>query len=336
MRRPVTWLLLLLFAVAELYPVRANTRPAAAVSQWVTVSAEAGGLLSRDGRYYLVTPSTIQELRPGAETVRAVSAATVSWMDVPEPSGQGVWRVALGPRHRPLAGVGGPVFISPDGHSVLWLDPGTGTLYFSKSPLDRLGPGPGGIQSVASVRWDPDGVAAAIRGVGAQGAGIYLWKPGGLTVPAYVPGGGTAISDFTLGRQGALLVATAGGGVVWPGREPVSLPAFSTLALAHDHAALLGLTPERVVLWHRGVVFSGPRPDLKWEGAVRFSADGNRAAVLARSSLGTPYLLVYAKTGAAKIPVPFGSGQLIGFAGNQWVLMTVAGAGHHGVYAYHL
>lgn len=335
-KRPVSLLLLLVFAAIQIYFAKVPLSHQVQGSTWIEVSTAAGGLVQRQGQYYLVTPNDLYHLSANQVHITAAKS-TLNWVDVPEPSGVGVWKLALGPGALPLVGVGGPVYPSPDGQSVLWLDAATHLGYVSVSGQDGLSQISQRMGSISQVLWAPDSQAVGLAGQGPDGMGAYVWDRDGNLTPMALPSPGLSVTGLGFAEGNKMLVALSNGHVLYQGHGVVSLPQLSPLYLAKNHADILGTTANRVIFWQNGDKLQYARPDLKWVGRPAFSADGKRAATLSRSMGGNWQLLIYGPRQHLDISLPFNKDaqyHLLGFLGNHWILVTVPSGPHQGTYAW--
>ncbi|NMP23847.1 hypothetical protein [Sulfobacillus harzensis] len=336
MKRPVSLLLLFVFAAIQIYFARVPLSHQVQGSSWIEVSRQAGGLVERQGRYYLVTPTDAFHLSANQAHITATKDR-LSWVDVPEPSGAGVWKLAVGPSSLPLVGVGAPVYPAPDGQSVLWIDGSTRIGYLSMNGEDGMRPISSKMGSIQSAVWAPDSQALGVAGQGPQGFGAYIWDRDGNLTPMALPSPGIGIAALGFSQDDRLLVGLKNGKVLYQGRGVVSLPPLSPLALAKNHADILGETANNVIFWQNGTASRYPRPDLKWVGRVAFSADGHTAATLSQSVSGGWHLLIYGSKQHLEISLPFAKDaeyHLVGFLGSHWILVTVPSGPHHGTYAW--
>lgn len=336
MKRPVSLALLLVFAAIQIYFAKVPLSHQVQGSTWIEVSRSAGGLVQRQGQYYLVTPTHSYKLSANQAHITATQAA-LNWVDVPEPSGAGVWKLAVGPASLPLVGIGGPVYPAPDGQSVLWVDPSTHIGYVSTSGQDGLNALSSQMGSLSQAVWAPDSQAIGLAGQGPNGYGAYVWdRDGNLTAMA-VPSSSSQITALGFSQNNMLLVALSNGRVLYQNHGMVALPALSPLYLAKTHADILGTTANRVIFWQSGQSSQYARPDLKWVGRAAFSTDGTKAATLSRSVAGKWELLIYGRQQHLDISLPFNQGadyHLLGFLGSHWVLVTVPSGVHCGTYAW--
>lgn len=336
MKRPVSLLLLLVFAAVQIYFAKVPLSHQVQGSSWIEVSPHAGGVVERQNQYYLVTPKMAYRLSANSVHITA-KATSMNWMDVPEPSGQGVWHLALGPADLPLLGIGGPVYPAPDGQSVLWVDPSTHLVYRGGLGNDSLNRWSERLGSVTKILWAPDSQAVAVAGQGPNGYGVYAWDRDNNVSPVAIPNQALTVTGLGFSRRETVLASFSNGQVLWQGHGVVKLPPLNPVALAPTHAELIGMTANHVILWRAGKRREYSRPDLKWTGKPRFSADGQYTATLARTMGGDPRLLIYSSHHQWDISLPFGGHthfQLLGFMGNHWALVTVPDGPHQGTYAW--
>lgn len=335
MKRPVTLLFLLVFAAVQIYFAKIPLSHQVQGSSWIEVSSEAGGMVERQGQYYLVTPASTYHLTANQVHITA-DKKPINWVDVPEPSGTGVWKLAVGPASLPMVGLGGPVYPAPDGQSVIWVDPATHLGYVSvngASGLRRLSPKMG---SLSQVLWAPDSQAVGLAGQGPQGSGAYVWDRDGNLSALALPSAGLSVTGLGFSQKNVLLAKMSNGRVLMQGHGIVPLPAMHPLYLAKNHADMLGETANRVIFWRNGKTLRVDRPDLKWVGRAAFSEDGKRAAILSKTMGGEWRLLTYGDGGHLEISLPYAHApyHLLGFLGSHWILVTVPSGDHAGTYAW--
>ncbi|PSR22256.1 MAG: hypothetical protein C7B45_07755 [Sulfobacillus acidophilus] len=336
MKRPVSLLLLLVFTAIQIYFAQVPVSHQVESSTWIEVSPHAGGLVERQQHYYLITVNATYRLQANQVHITA-QKHRLTWVDVPEPSGMGVWKLAVGPSAIPLVGLGGPVYPAPNGQSVLWVDPRTRLAYLSQptvSGLRRLSPELG---SVTGALWAPDSQALGLVGQGPQGTGAYLWDRDGNLSAVALPSGQLRIAALGFARNNVLLAALNNGRVLYQGKGLVPLPALSPIYLDKGHADILGETANDVIFWTAGRRLTFLRPDLKWMGQAVFSRNGQIAAVLSQTIGGQWRLLTYTTHQHLEISMPFAKDtryRLLGFLGDHWILVTVPDGPHMGTYAW--
>ncbi len=337
MKRPFSMFFLLMFAILQIYLVKSPSSRQVQTTSWLTVSAKAGGLVGRNGTYYLVTPhESMKVVANGAHI--AVHAGPLNWVDVPEPSGAGVWHVAMNAARIPLVGIAGAVYLAPNGTKALWVDTGTRQLYFSQPPLAAMQPVQESLGDVRKVVWAPDGDSAAILGRAGSGTGIYLWAHGHTLQSVLILQKGLQVTNFGVTRTQSVVAALADGKVWWQGHGVAALPAMRQLRVSSQHAAALGMSSSRVLFWESGHTRRYPIPShVKWVGVPRFSQDGQFAAILSQSSQGIWHLLMYGERRSLDVRMPFDGAleyHLLGFVGEHWILVTVPSGPHQGTYAW--
>lgn len=336
MKRPVSLLLLLVFAAIQIYFAKVPLSHQVQGSSWLEVSTAAGGMVERQGDYYLVTPTHSYHLIANQVHITA-QRQVLNWIDVPEPSGAGIWKLAVGPADLPLVGIGGPVYPAPNGQSVVWIDPATHLGYLSTSGADGLNSLSNRLGSLSQILWAPDSQAIGLVGQGPQGSGAYvLDRDQNLTALA-LPSAGLAVTGLGFSQKNKLLVSFSNGQVLYQGRGLIQLPSLSPIYLAKTHADILGETANRVIFWQNGDTLQYARPDIKWIGRPAFSSNGKSAAVLGRTMGGGWDLLTYGETRRLDISLPFSSQaqyHLLGFLGSHWILVTVPSGPHEGTYAW--
>lgn len=338
MKRPVSVFLLLMFAVLQIYIAKVPASHQVQTSSWLTVSASPGGLAEQNGQFYLVTPQTSMKLTATGIHIAAGPPQTLSWEDVPEPSGAGVWRVAMTSGRRALLGIGGAMYPAPNGSSALWIDSGTQRLYFTQPVISPMRTVSGTLRKTDQVVWAADAESAAVLSQGAGGWGIYMWNRDNRLSPAIIPQSAQDIVNFGVTRDQTVVAALADGSVLWQGHGLVPLPHLSQVRVSRHHATALGLSSTHVVLWHSGHTSQYPLPShVKWVGLPRFSSQGDMAATLGQTNQGIWHLMLYGRHRALDIRMPFENAaeyHLLGFVGEHWVLVTVPGGPHMGTYAW--
>ncbi len=337
MKRPLTLFLLFVFAAAQIYFAKLPVSHQVQGSTWIQVSAVPGGLVERNQDYYLVGTTEALVLHANGVHITA-TPNTLTWMDVPEPSGQNVWHLAVGgPSAIPLVGVGGQIYPAPDGQSVVWIDGLTKKAYVSNPVASALTPIQPNVRQVERAVWASDSHALAILGKGPEGPGVYVWDGDHQLQAAILPGKAATVTGFGITQNETIIAALSSGRVVMQGTGLVSqIPQLTPIAVARHQDTVLGMTANQVILWHAGNVSRTRRPDLVWSGVPRFSKNGQFAAVLAHNRNGAEQLLLYGphQHWSISVPYPNTAYHLIGFIGDHWVLVTVASGPHHGTYAW--
>ncbi|AEJ41724.1 hypothetical protein TPY_3572 [Sulfobacillus acidophilus TPY] len=335
MKKPVSALMLLLFLVLQIILTKLPTSHQVQGTSWMTVTTEPGVLLQRPGQWYLVSPQQVYTLHATGVQITA-SGAPVHWMEVPEPSGQGIWRLALSPANVPLVGMGG-IYPAPTGNQVLWLDPGSRMLYQSQPGSTAMSVLSPQLSAVQRVLWSPDGQAVAVYGTGPQGTGVYLWDRDQNILPVALPNQSATVTGLGFSRQQTVLAAFSNGQVIWQGHGVLPLPTLSSITLDSRRAELVGLTATQVIWWRPGKTEAFSRQDLKWNGPARFAANGQSFAVVGQTMNGNWHLVVYHHHHALQISLPYpesGPYYLDGFLGNHWILVTIPDGAHRGTYAW--
>lgn len=336
MKRPLTLFLLFVFAAAQIYFAKQPVSHQVQGSTWIQVSTVPGGLVERDQAYYLVGTTEALTLHANGVHITATRNA-LTWMDVPEPSGQNIWHLASGPNGMPMVGVGGQIYPAPDGQSVVWIDSLTKKAYVSNPAASALTPIQPNFGQVERAVWASDSHALAILGQGPEGLGVYVWDGDHQIQAAILPGATTSVTGFGITQNESIIAALSSGRVVMQGSGLVSqIPRLHPLAVARHQDTVLGMTTHHVILWHAGHVSRTSRPGIAWSGVPRFSKNGQYAAVLARNPAGAEQLLLYGfhQHWSISVPYPNTAYHLIGFVGDHWVLVTVASGPHHGTYAW--
>lgn len=337
MKRPLTLLLLFVFAAAQIYFAKQPVSHQVQGSTWMEVSTTPGGLVERDQTYYLVGTRQAYVLQANGVHITA-SPQSLTWLDVPEPSGQNVWHLAVsGAAGIPLVGVGGQIYPAPNGQSVVWIDGSTDQAYVSNPVASAVTPIQPPFGRVQKALWASDSHALALLGRGPEGQGLYIWDGDHRLQAAILPSGATSITGFGIAQNESVIAGLSSGRVVLQGTGLISqIPPLSPMAVARHHETVFGMTANQVILWHRGHEARTSRPDLAWSGVPRFSKNGQYAAVLAHNMAGQEQLLLYGLHQHWNISLPYAktSYHLIGFVGDHWVLVTVAEGTHQGTYAW--
>lgn len=336
MRRPITLGLLMVFLAVQLYFAKQPIAHQVGGNTWIEVAATPGALVSRAGRYYLVGRNRYYRLTATSTHINA-TPAPLSWEEVMQPSGKGVWQVAATSSGVALMGTGGPVYPSPQGNAVLWQDPGSGTLYLSRGGQISLTPMTLPISNVKQVLWAPDGNATALLGKGSRGTGLYTLDGDGNLLPSIIPHTGT-IETFGFTRKETLLAEMNNGQFVWQGHTAaLEIPALQNVTIANGQAALWGTTADSTVLWVNGQTHIRPLPAVHWQGKARFSPDGTEMAQLGTDDNGKTVCYLDGEHSQMTINLPFPAKtqvHLLGFMGSHWVLVTAVSGSHSGTYAW--
>jgi hypothetical protein len=247
MRRPITAWLLLLFLAAQLYGLSGRLVPTTAPEPYQKVTNVPTGLVHTDGQTYLIGESGAWTLTAAGGRVSLVPV-NARWVDVPQPSGQGIWRVLATPSGIPLVGLGGPLYPEPTGQHTLWIDPGNHLAYISNGVTDLTAIG--GL-TVQQARWARQGGRAALYADGPDGVGIYLWVEG--ATPSLVMATGaepvTSLGIDTAGRA----VAALANGQVWQQGHTTPVWTGQKAYVASDGVVLGFLADGRAVWWRAGL-----------------------------------------------------------------------------------
>jgi hypothetical protein len=337
MRRPVSLLLLFAFVLTQLYVAKVPEAHQVQTTGWLAVTRQPGGLVCRNGNYYLVTPDAAIQLRSTGIGISS-HERPLNWVDVPEPSGAGVWQVALTTGNIPLLGIGGPVYPSPNADSALWIDPGNRQLYFSQPALSDRHSLSTNLTQVKKIVWAQDAESAAILGQGEQGWGIYVWTRANHIDPAFIPSRGQQIDNFGIIRNQTVTTALKNGQLMVQGRGRIRLPRLDQLRVSSHYFAALGRNSNQAFFWSGGKVHHYPvSSHLKWVGVPRFSKGGTISATLAQNLQGTWSLLMYGNRQFLEVRMPFSQVSeyhLLGFMGDHWILVTIPEGSHRGTYAW--
>jgi hypothetical protein len=245
MRRPWTWLLLLAFLTAQIYGLhRVVARHPRAVPI-AKITNLAGGLLTRGGQTYLVSPAGVYALSGPSAHIR-LSAAAATWEDLPQPSGAGMWRILVGTGGRVLMGLHGLVYGSPVGSQAVLVDPGTRIPLVAatlKSPPAVLSN-----YTVDRIVWSTVSPLAVFLGTGPRGTGFYSVSDTG-TVSYLYPVTSAAIATF--GDDGTNLSAvTTSGAIIY--REQVLQAMPEAPAWTMPDGTILGWTKNEAIWWRDG------------------------------------------------------------------------------------
>ncbi|PSR24262.1 MAG: hypothetical protein C7B47_15155 [Sulfobacillus thermosulfidooxidans] len=338
MKRPVSLFLLFAFLVIQLYVAKIPEAHQVQTTSWLAVSSEPGGLVSRNGDYYLVTPSSSFQLQSNGISITS-RASGLNWVEVPEPSGAGIWRMALTAQGVPLVGIGGAIYPAPNATGTLWIDSGDHRLYYSQPPLSGMQSVGTTLSHVKKVVWAPDAQSAAVLAQGPEGWGIYVWTHANQTYPALIlRGGQQQIANYGILRNQTVIAALKNGHILQQGHGLVSIPPMEQVRVSRQYASALGHTATQAIFWSNGKWNAYPLPkQLKWVGVPRFSKNGTMAATLAQNLQGTWHLLLYGHHYTLDVHMPFtdvSEYHLLGFMGDHWILITVPEGPHRGTYAW--
>lgn len=320
MRRPVTSLLLLVFLVASLYvarPVRAPaTLPAVAPVQKVLPVPTV--VVARPSGPYLVGERQAWQAE-GAGGL-GLKPTALHWLDIPEPSGAGVWRLAELPNGHTLLGRGGPVYPRPRRAEALLLDPGTRHLYEMTGSTVRGTAPPTAVAptvQVAGVRWAATGQFAVLVGAGPNGVGLYRWSPHGGTTWL-----GAAPSVAQLAALAEPVVVTTTGNIWWFGHGRYALNL--TGAAVSAGGTVLGFAGGDAVWWA-----AGHTADIKVPGlplaTPQFAPSGRAAAYVAQVGRATEVIVVSGRGVVASRVLPGGHAVATGWIGRRVAVAVLAG-----------
>ena len=325
MRRPVTSLLLLLFLVASLYVARPVRAPVSSpASPPVTRGLPAPtAVVTRAGASYLVAERQAWQVSHAGAGLRPV---TLQWIDIPEPSGAGIWQVAGLTDGQALFGLGGPVYPSPARPDTLLLDPGSQQLY-EVTPKTAGGSAPpvavAPAVRVSAVRWAPSGRWAVLAGAGPDGVGVYQWFSRGGIVWLGAVAGATQLAALP-----DPVVATDAGAIWWRGHGSYDLHLASVAVSAAG--TVLGFSAGQAVWWSAGHVQHLPVPGLPL-AAPRFSPSGQSAAYVAQVGRASELIVVSGRGVVALRVLPEGSAVASGWIGRRVVVAVLSGP-HIGTY----
>lgn len=333
MKGKATLFFLMLFAALQIYFAREPVVHQVVGSTWTAVSRHPGRLVEREQQYYLIEPRQVYHVRANSVHL-GLRSIPVTWEDVPQPTGQGIWKVAYTLSGIPLFGTGGRVYPSSAGSAVIWQAGGQGELYESArlgAPVHAFA---SGLSNVRRVLWAPDGAAVAIQAMGSKGPGIYVLD-GDRNATPIIPE--SAILDFGFTDREAVLAALDHGAILWQGHAAVRLPRLDPIYVDNGLASVWGVHDHQSVLWLDSATRQRPSPDQRFFGAAQFSSSGAEVAVLAdqgsRSDLyldGTKHQL------SVRLPydLPITDYHLAGFVGNHWVLVSITHGIHQGTFGW--
>lgn len=316
MRRPVTSVLLLLFLVATLYVARPVRPPAAvpAVAPVQKVLAVPTVVVAAPRDTYLVGER--QAWRAGGAHGADLTPTVLHWIDIPEPSGAGVWRLAELESGHTLFGLGGPVYPRPTQRETLLLDPGTRHLYeMAGAAAPPLAVAPE--VQVSGVRWAASGQFAVLVGAGPDGVGLYRWSPGGGTTWL-----GAAPSVAKVAALADPVVVTPAGDIWWfgHGRYPLHL----TRATVSARGTVLGFVGGHAVWWAAGHSADVKVPGLP-SATPQFARNGRAAAYVAQVGRTTELIVVSARGVVASRVLPRGHALATGWLGRRVAVAVLSG-----------
>ena len=334
MKRKTSLVFLTIFAASQIYFARHPITHQVAGSSWLEVTRSLGTLVGRPGRVYLVTPRRLFRLQVNSVHIGAVRE-TLTWAEIPQPGGRGVWRAAYTHRGLALVGSGGPVYPSPDGRRVVWQDPATGKLYQSDglgAALSRLAPN---LRQISRVLWAPDGDAVAIAGAGPRGHGIYVVDGDRNITPGVMA---PSIVAFGFSREETILAALRQGTFLWQGHPAPQIAGLRPVFIENGKAAVWGVHANHTVFWQDSTVYERPKPGVRFVGRADFSPSGDEVAILAEepSQQTDLYLDGMVHQWSVRLPfaLPLKDYRLLGFVGNHWVLISIVHGPHTGTYSW--
>lgn len=319
MRRPVTALLLLVFLAVQIYLARPSAPPAVSSPGLVRILSVPTGVLTIGHSIYLVGSDQVFSVRgTGSHVVPQPVAA--QWMDMPQPSGAGVWKVLVNGQGVPLLGLGGPVYTSPGGGRTLYVDPGSHTAYVGEGSGSPLTPVDPGSLAVDAVRWNAAGTAAALVGQGPEGPGIYRMNmTGQVSLAIATPG--TMATSVGFDPAGGIVAALDSGQLAWEGHER-TLPSLKP-AWVSPSGVVLGFRDGRAVWWvggHTSVVRVPAMPI----SAPRFRPGSQQAGYVAQVGRASELVLLTAHR-TTSVPLPSGDAMVTGWLGSQVVVAILSG-----------
>ncbi len=334
MKGKVSLFFLAVFAGVQIYFGRHPMTHQVLGSSWIEVSRQAGTVVNRQQRYYLVSKRNVYQIHANSVHV-SVKRVSVSWEEVPQPGGQGIWKVAYTSQSIPIMGQGGTIFPSSDGRQVIWKDPLTGGLYQSQTEGGGLKPFAPRLRHIDRVLWAPDGAAVAVLASGPEGYGIYVFD-GDKNAISLIPS--ARLLDFGFTREETVVAALARGRVLWQGHAELRLPAMHPAYVDNGVAAIWGVGRSHTVLWEDGRIRTRPRPAVHFFGPAKFSEGGSDVAILAKDAKGQGelYLDGPVHQWSLRLPydIPVRDYRLEGFLGNRWALVAITKGKHRGTYAW--
>jgi hypothetical protein len=324
MRRPWTWLLLLVFVTAQLYALRTvPTRPAAA-EPVARILPNPAGLLLRNGQSFLVTPTQTYRLT-GSGAAPVLSPVTASWEDRPEPSGAGVWHVLVTSSGLVLMGLDGWVTGSPVDPATLFVDPGSRTPLLSSAAGRPPAPVANGGFDVQGWRWAGVVPVVVLLGQGPEGQGFYTLDTNGQLEWQFAANPAT-IAGFGYGNGGVVAV-TRQGTIIYRG-SVVNLPPEQPI-WASSSGAVIGWRNGQAIWWQAGQVLGHTAAPLPLSRPL-VQPGGDEAAYLSRVD-DRLALVVLRPYGARVVPLSLVNARLIGWYGSD-VLAAVLSGPNTGTY----
>jgi hypothetical protein len=323
MRRPVTAWLLVTFLALQLYWAHGAMSRTATGPGFERVTVAPAGLVAVRGQTYLVGEQGAWTLTTRAGHVMLTSVAA-RWVDVPEPSGHGVWRVLATSAGVPLVGLGGPVLPNPATPLTLWVDAGTHQAYLSQG-IGSLTPIAG--LTVTRARWSADGAVAVFYGDGPEGLGIYEWSL--ATGLAFVMTTGSVPVDNLGVTAGHAVVAALGDGTVWI--EGVGHPILKARpAFVSPAGTVLGfLRDGRAVWWTNSQRLPVAVP--AWPVDLPRFGSGLTAAYIAQVGRSRKLVEIIGDRSYVE-NLPGQPAHLVGFVGQEPVVTVLSGRTIQGTY----
>jgi hypothetical protein len=318
MRRPWTWLLLLLFLTVQVYGLKRTEPAAGAGSQVAKILPVPAGLLRRNGRVFLVTATDVYRL-DGSGTQPTVEPVAAQWQEVPEPSGSGVWHVLVQSSGLVLMGLDGWVAGSPITAAAIYVDPGTRTPFLAGSPgASPVALARGGLR-VLAWHWAASAPVAVFLADGWAGPGFYAGTPAGeVTWEFAAPP--AQVASFGYGNGGVVAV-TRQGTLLYRG-QTVGLPPERP-AWASTTGIVLGWQGANAIWWQGGRTVGrvrAPRPMSR----PAMAPAGDEAAYWA-SVDGRPRLICLTPSGYQAVAVAFDQARIIGWYRQDILLAVLTG-----------
>ena len=325
MQRPWTWLLLLAFLTAQIYGLHRVAaghvahQPAAPI---VRISKTAGGLLTRDGRQFLVTATDVYQLVGPASSIR-LSSVAAAWEDVPEPSGAGVWRLLVSGTGQVLMGLQGLVYGAPQGTRAVLVDPGTRTALLTstvKHPPESLSG-----YTVDRFGWSSVSPTGLFLGTGPEGTGFYALSARSTVtfVGAVKP---QVIATFG-GSETNLAAVTTSGSLVYGRQILQTMP--EAPAWTMPDGTIIGWGKKKVYWWHNGnlaATLLAPLP-----AARPMVEPGHLVAAYVIGPSRHPRLVILTTRHVVTLPLPYEDVRVLGWY-HQAVLFAVMSGADTGTY----
>lgn len=322
MRRPWTWLLLLAFVTAQIYGLHRVVARHTRAPEIAKVSSVVGGILTRNGRQYLVSPENVY-LLGGRDSHINLTTVSAAWADVPEPSGAGVWHILASQTGEVLMGLHGLVFGSPVGAHAVLVDPATRIPLVArtvKGPPLALSD-----YSVDRLVWSSVAPLAVFLGRGPKGTGFYSVSDVGAVTFLY-PVTPATIASF--GDDGANLSAvTTSGALVYQGQILQAMPEAPAWTMADG--TILGWTKNDALWWKDGNLagtVAAPLPNAK-----PVVPPGKLVAAYLIGTAGHEQLVILSPKHVSTIPFPYADARVVGWY-HQAVLIAVTTGSNAGLY----